>query len=364
MMVVVGLVVACHGADEPAEAQRKQCRRQLLLLRDALENYREQQGDWPASLTNLMPQYVTDGNLLYCPRNVRPGKEGGSRYEYEFSLSGSINALESVIPGGIKRKKREWKERQISLVGDAIPLVRCLAHGEDRVLNLPLAGPIYESEKYWEKKFTNEVMTLAGFDDEPLFALEAAVYNSLTPRDPKATPAQVNLEGYYNLRLDDPLIARVAPGAGFLSRPDWQFDARGAIQLRFSGTNGQPFPKNVLAISINAKCQRLHFLHGISEPLKPGTIVARYLVRDLRGRLHPMPVAYGRDLVAAGPGVEASPGLAPPRVIEIAGDAKRPPVKLCLSTWINPSPDVAIASVDLRSEVTSTAPFILAITAE
>ena len=50
---------------------------------------------------------------------------------------------------------REWKQRQMGLAGDIVPLVRCHLHSP--LLNLSFGGKVYESPATWEELVTNQV---------------------------------------------------------------------------------------------------------------------------------------------------------------------------------------------------------------
>jgi len=76
---------------------------------------------------------------------------------------------------------REWKQRQMELVGDIVPLVRCHLHAP--LLNLSYGGTIYESPAAWETMVTNQVAA-AGLSVAGAFAREipAASGNDSTNR--------------------------------------------------------------------------------------------------------------------------------------------------------------------------------------
>src|SRR5205085_1448773 len=72
-------------------------------------------------------------------------------YTYEFADT----PIPAVIQGGSSRTMKEWKRRQMGLVGSKVPMVRCHNHG--RVLNLSFDGRIFDSEGGWEAELKDEV---------------------------------------------------------------------------------------------------------------------------------------------------------------------------------------------------------------
>src|SRR5437899_4068322 len=59
-----------------------------------------------------------------------------------------------IYDGG-KIRMRDWKRRQMGLVGSAVPMVRCHLHNP--VLNLSFDGKIYERPDTWENLFNDVV---------------------------------------------------------------------------------------------------------------------------------------------------------------------------------------------------------------
>jgi hypothetical protein len=62
--------------------------------------------------------------------------------------------VKSAFSGPL-RTNREWKRKQMGLVGSDVPIVRCLLHKP--VLNLSFGGKIYESPLFWEQNFLDVV---------------------------------------------------------------------------------------------------------------------------------------------------------------------------------------------------------------
>ena len=112
-------------------------------------------------MSDLVPNYLADTNVLICPVSTRTGRQSPfgvldpkihSSYVYEFTPTALPAVVQGAFPGP-KMTMRLWKRQQMELVGGQVPLVRCLLH--DPVLNLSVGGKVYESKVYWELNFTN-----------------------------------------------------------------------------------------------------------------------------------------------------------------------------------------------------------------
>lgn len=148
---------------EPGEAAQLEqaCRNQLERVGAALDAYREDRGELPMWLSDLLEGgYLDADSDLVCPVTRKTGEvphlalyfedpQVEDSYLYEYSPS-------PVGPGarpGEFLTMRAWKERCETVVGDIVPMVRCVLH--DRVLNVSVGGKIYESDLNWEDAVPN-----------------------------------------------------------------------------------------------------------------------------------------------------------------------------------------------------------------
>ena len=138
------------------------CRKNLEKIKAAIDAYRKDHGDVPNWLSDLVPQYLSDTNLLVCPVTKRTGHLSAfgmldpkvySSYLCEFTPTPIPEVVKGAWPGPAMTM-RDWKRQQMELAGDQVPLIRCLLH--DPALNLGIGGTIYESQVYWELNFTNQ----------------------------------------------------------------------------------------------------------------------------------------------------------------------------------------------------------------
>ena len=147
-------------ASNQAVEEKKGCSKNLRTIYNALQAFQADHRDLPNWLSDLVPQYLDDANVLICPVCRRTGQTEAppladpklpSSYLFEFCPV----PLGSLATNAPNRTRREWKRRQMGLVGSQVPVVRCRHHRP--VLNLAFDGKIYESPPSWETLFTNRV---------------------------------------------------------------------------------------------------------------------------------------------------------------------------------------------------------------
>ena len=186
-------------ADEDKEA----CLKHLKQIYEAIQSHRREHKDIPNWLSDLVPKYLTD-QVLICPVSKRTGQTPSgfasdpklkTSYGYQFRPA----ELGNVWAGG-KITYREWKRKQMGLVGGEVPMVRCYLHGE-RILNLAFSGRVYESGSAWEDEFAG-VVNSRDFAPDRLVAREkaeskpadvsgnASPADAKTAVDPNAAPAE------------------------------------------------------------------------------------------------------------------------------------------------------------------------------
>jgi thiol-disulfide isomerase/thioredoxin len=170
----------------PPPRDKEICTTQLETIYQAIQAYRRDHKDIPMWLTDLVPKYIADTNLLICPITRKTGQTHTfehlkdprmpTAYLYEFSPL----PMGGVWNGG-QIRMRDFKRRQMGLVGGEVAMVRCHLH--QPVLNLAFDGHIYESPLGWEDNFTN-VVDVTAWRLENLFR-DAP---TLAPPVPQPTP--------------------------------------------------------------------------------------------------------------------------------------------------------------------------------
>src|SRR6478672_11940356 len=101
---------------------REACRKNLESIYKAIQAYRADHKDIPGWLSDLVPKYLKDPNVLTCPVVKRTGTVDtfgiedpriSTAYIYEFADT----PVPKSIAGGSNRTMKEWKRRQMGLVG-------------------------------------------------------------------------------------------------------------------------------------------------------------------------------------------------------------------------------------------------------
>ena len=240
---------------------------------------------------------------------------------------------------------------------------------------------------YWQGRLTQEqeaigVAEAEGSASPPIDDL------FLPPRSPQCEPGLVNLAPHYNLRLDAWLYptdddARTdfslsAFPAGRVTLLGVPFDARGVVLTRaFEPLGGvfqeiwECFPVKVEDIQVNQRVRKIHILHGTcpSNAVSDGTVVGGYVWHFADGTIHKQPIVYGRDLRDWWmPNSERPVDLERGRIawtgdtpLATKSDAR---VRLYLTSYLNPRPELEVSHIDFVSKMTQAAPFLVAMTVE
>jgi hypothetical protein len=377
-------LLAAPNRAADADSDRETCRKNLETIYKAIQAYRADHKDLPGWLSDLVPKYLKDPNALTCPVVRRTGEVNtfgvedpriSTAYLYEFADT----PIPKSIVGGSDHTMKEWKRRQMGLVGSKVPMVRC--HHHKPVLNLSFDGRVFEGEGGWEAELRNEVDP-ADLTPDRLFASEAAIAaavrakSAIPPRDPKTPANCIDLSRFYNAAMTEswhpnnpgePTANNLAwMPQGFQKFGDIDFDARGIIQLSSKKLNLPRYPFSVKNIKVEQKATRLHFLHSTGWSANDGTPVCSYVMHMANGKTHEFTVRYGdhvSDWVA-----QRDPNDTKASMLAWAGKSPANDTGAVLrvykTQWINPEPDQVINSIDYLSANLDPAPFLIAITVE
>lgn len=394
-VLAANAVAQDENTDKDAQAkleagEKQECINHLKLIYDAVQAYRMDHKDLPNWLSDLVPQYLPDANVLICPACKRTGKSEppgmadpkiACSYLFEFSPQ----PLGKALPDSPKTTRREWKRRQMGLVGSVVPIVRCRNHKE--VLNLAFDGTIYDSGASWENLLTNRI-NVVQLNPTHIFAdLERGTNAAdgpgsatrdprFPPRDPTAKPGEIDLTRYYNAALTQSWHGNenndlASLPSGLQTFGGVEFDVRGIVQLSSKTPAAKNYPPQIKGIKINRKCRTLHFLHAAgfgsqgSEGKQIGAYVIHYATNQMRLEI---PIIYGRDVRNwhKPAGEKSSPG----ELAEVwtgenpISKASNGAIRLFETTWTNVAPNVRIDTIDYVSAMLTPAPFLIAITAE
>jgi hypothetical protein len=201
-------------------------------------------------------------------------------------------------------------------------------------------------------------------------------WNPIAPRDPLASPDQVDLTNYYGTSLNDDWFNH--PGHDLQDVPQGLkafsgvlFDVRGLIVLagtRSLAVSGLALPEAVNGILVGRKGKALHFLQAAAfVGSVPGLKIGEYVIHYANGETRTADLIYGENELdwwvnpAEGHVTKADEawfGSNP------ATRSRGMKTRLIQFTWNNPLPDVTIASIDFVSCLTTSSPMLVAITVE
>jgi hypothetical protein len=130
----------------------------MLSIYKALKAYEKEYGKLPDWLSDLVPKYIQDTNVLVSPFFRRTGTQElygnedpklTTSYIYEFSAKPVPKVIRSAFPNlSADTTMREWKTKQVSEFGSVVPILRCFIYNP--VLNVTSDGEFFESGGYWE----------------------------------------------------------------------------------------------------------------------------------------------------------------------------------------------------------------------
>ncbi|HZR19721.1 MAG TPA: hypothetical protein VFE51_20720 [Verrucomicrobiae bacterium] len=370
-------------AAEAAE-DKEACIRNLKVIYDAIQAYQFDHKDLPNWLSDLVPDYLSDANVLICPVCRRTGRTEqppladpklACSYVFEFC----------PVPAGAARSgeaphtRREWKRRQMGLLGSVVPMVRCRFH--DPVLNLAFNGSIYESPMQWELLFTNRIRAaelsiraIFGGDiaEEPVAPSTNTPAPELVRHDPSTVSHPVDLSRFYTSNLaqawqgkpgDD--LAALPKGLQHLGGVD--FDIRGIVQLKGQSPALSAFPASAKGIPVHQRCQHLYFLHAacVSGKVEDGEQIGSYVVHLPNDQMTlDIPIYYGRSVLnwhqekaESTPDKDLKVAWSGQNALSARGDR---PIRLFMTAW-NLAPGVEVDSLDFVSAERNAAPFLVAI---
>jgi beta-galactosidase len=127
-------------------------------------------------------------------------------------------------------------------------------------------------------------------------------------------------------------------------------------------------PEKVEGLKVDAKLARLHILHATAWGTDDGTLIGEYTVNWDDGTSVTIPIEYGKDVLDwwyypdSG---EPTRGKVAWKGENDGAKTLNATIRLYLTTWENPKPDLKIKSIDYSStKQTQAAPFCVAITGE
>jgi len=196
----------------------------------------------------------------------------------------------------------------------------------------------------------------------------------IPPRFRQASPELIDLTDYYNAALGQvwhPSSGGVSGNSldivpGLLLLGDVIFDVRGIVQLsgRQLQADGGNYPREIPRIHVGMACRQIHFLQACGWTSPENTRIGSYVAHYADGHEATIPIVYGDDVRDWSASSDHSATLT--RGIVVWRDTNRASlhIRLFKTTWVNPTPEVEISSLDYRSAMADSAPFLVALTAE
>ena len=213
-------------------------------------------------------------------------------------------------------------------------------------------------------------------------------------RDRATPPELIDLTPHYNGALD---TTHVPTGGidldndlehllhGITTLENVRFDVRGIVTVRMLDFVDDPsqgiwsrYPIRANGIRIERKFRRLHALHAVCgsqyclpSRIKDGTPIGSYVWHYADGSQREFEIVYGRDLRdwwkrPTEPNSETDRAKVVWEGTNPWLQEKEPgtTLRLYLSTYENPQPDLEVTSIDFVSKMTQAAPFLVAMTVE
>jgi len=241
------------------------------------------------------------------------------------------------------------------------------------------------ADRYWTERLEAEWQGTAG---EPVLRVMVPWDRSLVaPRDPDAPANLIDLTAYYTSPVQEmghpygdqfgwQTDLRLLP-RGIVSFNGMAFDIRGILQLSLReewlpifAYCWRPIPERIDAIAVGRRFRRWHALLGTVRAAPEGRSIGSLVWHYADGSQHVCPIDYGRHVRSywtahdrqtnaplarlAYEGADPSPHINPIRTR----------LRLYQSVWDNPRPDLEVVSFDFVSAMTSSAPFLIAVTVE
>jgi hypothetical protein len=196
----------------------------------------------------------------------------------------------------------------------------------------------------------------------------------LPARDPGAQASQIDLSSHYNALLTQNWHGGVAENdlsslpRGLQTFDGVRFDVRGIIQLSSTALEelGPHYPRQVRGIRIGRKLRQLHALHASGFANASGAHVGSLVLHYADGHTWEIPLVWGEDILDwwFSPTPKLSRGTVAWKGTNGASRAAPGDIALYHGAWENPRPDVEIESIDYRSAMTTTAPFLVALSVQ
>jgi WD40 repeat protein/serine/threonine protein kinase len=202
-------------------------------------------------------------------------------------------------------------------------------------------------------------------------------FHPIPARDPAAAANQIDLAQVCNVALDEAFLPVSslddldqdwsALPAGLRTLGGVLFDVRGVIQLGRQDPDWSTFPVQA-QIPVGRRFRQFHVFQSAIRGELDGAVIGRYRLHYADGDSAELEIRYGRDLRDWRARADAG-SLGEHAVVAWSGPpwARAPAgetVRLFRSTYVNPRPDVEVLQIDFVSNMTQSAPLLVAMTVD
>ncbi|MHB1308008.1 MAG: WD40 repeat domain-containing protein, partial [Limisphaerales bacterium] len=255
----------------------------------------------------------------------------------------------------------------------------------------PTSQPLPErirlyADRYWADRLAAEG---AGSRPDPVVVWQRFTGAEVPTRDPATSAGCLDLTDHYtgtlnmishmdfNPWLEGDYLQPLPKGA--VQFGGVGFDVRGLIQLPRKDELGpcfeqfwRQYPERVEGIPVGRAIRQLHALLGATWGAPDGTAIGSLILRYADGQQHDLEIQYGRHVRNWWTNNDAKPvdlgkvawyqanGVSD----EMTSQGTSIDLRLFQCHWPNPRPEVEVVCVDFVSHMTTSAPFVIALTVE
>jgi len=259
-------------------------------------------------------------------------------------------------------------------VGNAV-FDKFFASGQQRAETLSrVAGPRDGDHSVFNEVVARNPQWM--FISQPRPKTPAKLSKPVPARAPGTARQMIDLSSHYNGALNDTWQAGGMANntlkdlpTGIQTFDGVSFDIRGVVQLSGRGAEQElsvQFPKEAAGIVVKQEARKIHFLHSCGWISSPGTTVGEYVIHYRDGQTRTLPIVYGVDVRDWWLSEDDTSGFETNVVWtgENHSAPDGPPLGICKTTWDNPVPNVEIDTIDYRSTMSNSAPFLIAMTVD
>jgi hypothetical protein len=198
-------------------------------------------------------------------------------------------------------------------------------------------------------------------------------------RDPTAPRSTLDLSSFYNA----PFTAAWYPGPkentlvslprGVQKFDGVEFDIRGILQLAGGEISSYQnaidlYPRQIRSIPIDRWVRRLHFLHGAVGEVSEGRQIGSYIIEFASGRTQEIALVYGKNVRSLWQPAQSDGAVTGAKAIWTGQNPvtreRNLALRLYQQSWENPAPNEQLLHLSFRTTMSSSAPFLVALSCD